>query len=233
MSPRRADPELRLALIDIGARLLAEGGPRALSTRRLAAEAGCSTQAVYTHFGGMSGLVREMVHEGFDRLQTHFAHVADSDDPVADIALLGIAYRRNGGRNPHLYAIMFGTTTHTGYRLNEPDRQYGRYTLGRVSRTAARCIDSGRFTAADPELVAHHMWTAVHGIVSLELGDYLIPPYDADTCFETQLVNLMVAQGDGRARATRSIAAARLRAVGLEERAGGLEERAGGLPAPS
>ncbi len=227
MSPRRADPGLRLALIDIGARLLAEGGPRALSTRRVAAEAGCSTQAVYTHFGGMSGLVREMVHEGFDRLQTHFAEVADSPDPVADMALLGHAYRRNGARNPHLYAIMFGTTTHTGFRLSEPDRQYGRHTLSRVTRTAGRCIASGRFTVADPELVAHHMWTAVHGIVSLELGDYLIPPYDADTCFETQLVNLMVAEGDDRDGATRSVAAARLRAAGIEE------ERADDMAAPS
>ncbi|MEV5573190.1 TetR/AcrR family transcriptional regulator [Spirillospora sp. NPDC052269] len=226
MSPRRADPELRLALIDIGARLLSEGGPPALSTRRVAAEAGCSTQAVYTHFGGMTGLVREMVHEGFDRLQTHFARVGDSPDPVTDMALLGHAYRRNAARNPHLYAIMFGTTTHTGFRLTEPDRQYGRHTLARVIRTADRCIALGRFTTADPDLIAHHMWTAVHGLVTLELGDYLVPPYDADTCFESQLVNLMVSQGDGRDGATRSVAEACLRVLRYEE-------RTGGMPAPS
>jgi len=205
VSPRRADPKLGIALIDIGARLLSEEGPRALSTRRLAAEAGCSTMAVYTHFGGMTGLVRAMVHEGFARLQRYFGRVCDTDDPVADMALLGRAYRHNAQRNPHLYNIMFGTSTHAGFSLTEQDRQHGRYTLVKVVDAAARCISTGRFTATDPELVAHHMWTAVHGIVTLELGHYLVPPYDPDTCFEAQLINLMVAQGDGPDAASRSV----------------------------
>ncbi len=211
VSPRRSDPLIRPTLIDIGARLMSEEGPRALSTRRLAAEAGCSTMAVYTHFGGMSGLVREMVHEGFARLQVHFSHVLDTSDPVADMALLGRAYRYNAHRNPHLYSIMFGTSTHAGFSLTEEDRQYGRYTLAKVVHTAHRCITDGRFSTDDPELVAHHMWTALHGLVTLELGHYLIPPYDPDTCFETQLVNLMTSAGDTRRDASRSVAASLLR----------------------
>jgi AcrR family transcriptional regulator len=220
VSPRRPDPLMRPALIEIGARLLAEEGPRALSTRRLAAEAGCSTMAVYTHFGGMNGLVREMVHEGFARLQTYFTHITDTPDPVADMALLGRAYRHNAHRNPHLYTIMFGTTTHTGFSLTEQDRQYGRYTLTKVIHTATRCTTTGRFTTPNPELTAHHMWTAIHGIVTLELGHYLIPPYDPDTCFETQLVNLMTSAGDTREAASRSVAASRLRLAGEVEDTG-------------
>ncbi|WP_238598152.1 TetR/AcrR family transcriptional regulator [Saccharothrix sp. ALI-22-I] len=49
VSPRRSDPRARTALIDIAARLLAAEGPQALSTRRIAADAGSSTMAVYTH----------------------------------------------------------------------------------------------------------------------------------------------------------------------------------------
>src|SRR5689334_11229447 len=111
MSPRRSDPQLRSALIDIGARLLLEEGPRALSTRRVAREAGCSTMAVYTHFGGMNGLVREMVYVGFAGLQRYFTRVSETDDPVSDMALLGRAYRHNAIANPHLYAVMFGASS--------------------------------------------------------------------------------------------------------------------------
>jgi hypothetical protein len=64
------------------------------------------------------------------------------------------------------------------------------------------------------------MWTAIHGIVTLELGHYLIPPYDPDTCFETQLVNLMTSAGDTREAASRSVAASRLRLAGEVEDTG-------------
>ncbi|MBM7774525.1 AcrR family transcriptional regulator [Actinokineospora baliensis] len=206
MSPRRSDPNTRAALVEITARLLAENGPRALSARRIAAEAGTSTMAVYTHFGGMRGLIREIVHEGFSRLQDHLRQIATTDDPVVDMAALGRAYRHNAVANPHLYAIMFGAASHAGFSLSRQDRQHGRYTLANVVACAGRCIAVGRFREGDAELVAHQMWIATHGLVTLELGGYLVEPHDADRCFEAQLVALMVSAGDGVDTAAASVA---------------------------
>src|ERR1039457_1387353 len=84
MSPRRLDLNLRAALIEAAARLIAEGGPAALSTRRLATEAGTSTMAVYTYFGSMGELVREIVHDGFARLEQGCSLVELTHDPVAE-----------------------------------------------------------------------------------------------------------------------------------------------------
>ncbi|WP_053716596.1 TetR/AcrR family transcriptional regulator [Saccharothrix sp. NRRL B-16348] len=203
MSPRKLDPETRATLVDIAARLLAEHGAEALSTRKIAAEAGTSTMAVYTHFGSMSGLVREMVHEGFARLERQFAMVRRTDDPVADMAVLGYAYRQNAKANSHLYAVMFGGQSLAGFSLTEDDRQYGRYTLVTVVECATRCIEAGRFRDGDPLLIAHEMWIATHGLVNLELGGYLIDPVDADRCYDTILTSLLVGVGDD----TRSVAA--------------------------
>ncbi|WP_280696874.1 TetR/AcrR family transcriptional regulator [Kitasatospora sp. GP82] len=207
MSPRRSDPGIRTGLVDVAARLLSEHGPRALSARRVAAEAGSSTMALYTHFGGMSGLVREMVREGFVRLEQHLSAVGATDDPVADMALLGRAYRRNALANSHLYAVMFGGSSLAGFSLGEEDRQAGRYTLLHAVECASRCSAAGRFSAIIPELTASQMWIAVHGLVTLELGGYLIDPLDADRCFEAQLVGLMIGAGDEPEAATRSVAA--------------------------
>jgi AcrR family transcriptional regulator len=207
VSPRQIDPTIRPALIEIGARLLADEGPKSLSTRRIAAEAGTSTMAVYTYFGGMSGLVREMVHEGFARLQKHLAQVAQTDDPVADMALMGRAYRHNALANPHLYAVMFGGLSLAGFELTEEDRQHGRYNLGNVVECARRCITAGRFLPSDELMVAHQMWITIHGLVDLELGRYLIEPCDAETCLRAQLVALMIGAGDDPARAVRSVEA--------------------------
>jgi hypothetical protein len=55
------------------------------------------------------------------------------------------------------------------------------------------------------------MWSATHGLITLELGDYLIAPYDADRCFEALLVGLMVGAGDGHEAASRSVTASLLR----------------------
>ncbi|MFF5210463.1 TetR/AcrR family transcriptional regulator [Streptosporangium sp. NPDC000396] len=211
MSPRRSNPQTRPALVDIAARLLADEGPQALSARRIAAEAGSSTMAVYTNFGGMSGLVREMVYEGFARLQDYFSHVIQTADPVADMTLYGRAYRHNALTNPHLYAVMFGGASLAGFSLGAEDRQHGRYTLSTVVECAARCVAAGRFQADDAELVAHQLWTAIHGLVTLELGEYLIDPCNADRIFEAQLISLMVGVGDTLEAATRSVQSSRKR----------------------
>ncbi len=197
--------------MDAAARLLIEEGPNALSTRRLAAAAGTSTMAVYTHFGGMDDLVRAMVHEGFRRLSARMGDVGKSADPVADVAALGIAYHDNALENRHLYSVMFGGSTLGGFALNEQDRQYGRYTLEPVARAVARCMEAGRFRPGDPQAVANQMWIALHGLVTLELGGFLIEPYTADALFGAQVRSLLIGAGDSIEHASASMRAAQAR----------------------
>jgi hypothetical protein len=51
------------------------------------------------------------------------------------------------------------------------------------------------------------MWLGVHGTVLLDLGGYLVPPYDASVCFESQLVDLMIGAGDDPVSAVTSVTA--------------------------
>lgn len=210
MSPRRANQKTRGALVEVAARLLASDGPGSLSIRRIAADADTSTMAIYTHFGGMPGLVREVVQEGFVRLQKAMTSVPETDDPVCDLAGLGRAYRANALANPDLYGAMFGGSSLATLELTEEDRQHGRYTLVNVVQSAQRCIDAGRFRPADAGMVAHQMWFGVHGLVALELGSYLIEPWPAQDCLETLLVNLMIGAGDDFDAATKSVAASKV-----------------------
>jgi AcrR family transcriptional regulator len=205
VSPRRADPQAPTALLEAAAQLLAEQGPAALSTRRLAAAVGSSTTAVYTHFGSMNDLVRAMAREGFARLHQRMTTVSATDDPVADVVTLGCAYRGNARDNPYLYAVMFSSASLGGFSLTDEDRQHGRYTLEILVGAVTRCMAAGRFRLAEPQLVAHQMWIALHGLVTLDLGRYLIDPYDADICFEAQVSGLMVGAGDDAAATARSV----------------------------
>ncbi|MFG2720608.1 TetR/AcrR family transcriptional regulator [Streptomyces sp. NPDC048416] len=188
-------------LILTAARILQEEGPSALSTRRLAAAVGTSTTSVYTHFGGMDDLVKAVVQEGFRRLNDRMTQVAETDDPVADVAALGCAYRANAMEHQYLYSVMFGGASLGGFALSDDERQHGRYTLETLVGAVIRCMRAGRFRTDDPARVAHQMWIGVHGLVTLELGGYLIEPYDADTCFRTLVCGMLVGAGDDGGRA--------------------------------
>jgi AcrR family transcriptional regulator len=162
--------DVRRRLLEAAAQLLDEEGPQALTARRLAATAGTSTMAVYTHFGGMPALVREIVVEGFDRLAAHITDHPRTEDPVADLVDLALAYRANALENPHLYSVMFGATSLGGYSLAPEDRAVGTYTFDVLSAAVARAMDAGRLRRADPDLVAQQLWTAMHGYVMLEMA---------------------------------------------------------------
>ncbi len=162
--------DVRRRLLEAAALLLDEKGPDALTARKVAAAAGTSTMAVYTHFGGMPALVREIVVEGFRRLADHVMDAPRTEDPVADLVALAFRYRANARENPHLYAVMFGATSLGGYSLAPEERAVGYYTFAVLSESVARAMELGALRPGDADLVAQQLWTAMHGYVMLDLA---------------------------------------------------------------
>lgn len=201
MSPRPADPAIRAALIQTAARILATDGPGALSTRRLAAEAGTSTMAVYTHFGSMDQLRRAIRAEGFARLAGQLDARPRSEDAVADLAAGGLTYLTSGLASPELYRAMFTD------RPPEGDDDAGAGIFQRLAGEVTRCITAGRFSPADPSLArawAGEIWTMRHGIVTLALTG-LLPPQQVRFLLTDMTYRLAVGYGDDPAAARRSI----------------------------
>src|SRR5687767_15127295 len=112
VQPIRSTPhaDQRTRLLEVALRLLEEAGPEALQARKLTAEVGTSTQAVYTLFGGMPGLFEAIVADGFARFTQHVARVPETDDPVTDFFTKGWAYCDWALEHPQLYRLMFGLT---------------------------------------------------------------------------------------------------------------------------
>jgi AcrR family transcriptional regulator len=204
MSPTTAPPEIRQALIETAARVLAKEGPTALSTRRLASELGTSTMAVYTHFGGMRQLRRAVREEGFERLMGYLQAVPVTADPAADLAALGWAYCFNAIANPHLYRAIF---------LDAPTGAHdtvGEATFAQLTAAVTRCIDAKRFKPADPRALATQVWAAAHGMISAVLAHILTIEEITDYLSQTAR-HLFVGFGDDPRAARRSIARAQRR----------------------
>ena len=178
-------------LVDAAINLLATHGPSELKARAVAEAAGLSTTAVYYHIGGMPELLAAVVVAGFDRLKSDFARLSPSDDPVADLMAMAIAYRARAQANPHLFDLMFGLSTRGSYRQlksasegsqSDAFRTTYAYTVEASSRLAAGTrIHAGH----DPELIAAQLWSVVHGFVALELSDRL-------TAFADPLVEVLL-----------------------------------------
>jgi AcrR family transcriptional regulator len=198
MSPRPRDPALRERLLTTAARLLAEEGPPALSTRRLARELDVSTAAVYTYFGSVEQLRREVRLDGFAQLESRLD--TTSGDPVAALSATVTAFFEFGMRQPHLYRAMFVDRPLESDAAGEP-------TFRRLREVFARGVASGRFAAVTPEqveLCAAQVWSMQHGMVTLALSGAL-PVGAARTVLTDMLVRLAVGYGDDRAAATKSV----------------------------
>ena len=199
MSPRAPDPQIRSALIEAAARLLAEHGPDALTTRRLASEVGASTMAVYTYFAGMEELRKEVAREGFRRLAAYLDDVPDTDDPVYDLSSLGAAYVRNALTNYDLYRFMF--------LEGSEDDDVGEGTFERLVRGVQRAMDVGRFEKADPLDNATQLWAMAHGVVTLHKAGCLTIEEMVQTMAGMAL-NLFCGFGDDKDAALTSMAKA-------------------------
>ncbi|MDH2426071.1 TetR/AcrR family transcriptional regulator [Sphaerisporangium sp. TRM90804] len=198
MSPKTADPAVRARLIESAARVLAEEGPNSLTARRLAAEAGTSTTAVYTFFGGMDQVWHAVRREGFARLATHLDATPDLADPVANLVAGGAAYLANGMANPNLYRAMFD-------RHDVPD--IGNDTFGRLVGAVRRCVDAGRFHRVEPLRSlgwAVQSWTMRHGMVSLAIAE-LMPAEHVPLHFADMSRCLFIGYGDDPEAAERSV----------------------------
>jgi len=199
VSPRVADPAIRTTLIEAAARMIATEGPDALTLRRVADEVGTSTMAIYTHFGSMAELRREVRREGFARLADHLGGVARTRDTVTDLVLLGWAYFTNGVSNPHLYRAMF-----MEHGLDLEDAAIGLDTFEALVNAVRRCVEAGRFDHGEPLAMATQLWSLTHGIVTLHLAGFLSFEQARDALAQAAL-NLFIGYGDDRGAVQRSV----------------------------
>jgi AcrR family transcriptional regulator len=161
---------LRRTLLDIASLLLERHGPEALTMRRIAAEAGCSTSVLYTMFGGKAGIAEALWREGFDRLSAAL-DAATGEHPLERLGAMGRAYRANALANRSYYAVMFQRPI-PGFEPSPEAYEASLTPLRALADTVADCIRAGVFRAEDPEHIARVLWAATHGAVSLELAGY-------------------------------------------------------------
>lgn len=207
----------REELVEAGIRILERDGLAALSARKLAAETGTSTMAVYTHFGGMSGLIDAIAGESFIRFTRALTEVTPTDDPVADFFVMGARYREFALQNPQRYQMMFGTAAESLNRYHADltvtgtasARSEWAVSFEALLNGVRRMIGAGRIRDDGEAAVAGRLWSISHGAVLLEIAGFFGHEGHGLTQILGPLtVDALVGMGDERERAMQSLTAA-------------------------
>jgi AcrR family transcriptional regulator len=163
---RRTD-DTGSAILRAASDLLATEGPGALSVRRIATAAGCSTMGLYSRFGGKDGVVDELFAEGFDHLCQAMQSLPTTNDAVADFRACATQYRLTALAHSTHYMVMFGGAV-PGFEPSEENHLVAKESFDLLVGRVQRCVDEGRF-AGDATRIAEITWGAMHGMVMLEL----------------------------------------------------------------
>ena len=98
----------RERIIAAAARLLADGGPDAVSTRAVSATAGVQPPVIYRLFGDKQGLLDSVASDGFESYLASKSGLEPTDDPVEDLRAGWDLHVGLGLANPSLYTLMYG-----------------------------------------------------------------------------------------------------------------------------
>ena len=191
--------EVGATLLRAAEGVLATEGPSALTVRHIAEEAGVSTMNVYSRFGGKDGVVDHLFTEGFARLAAAMDAVAETDDPLADLRLLGQAYRRFALDNPTYYSVMFERAV-PDFVPSAEAMQRATATLSLLAARLARAMAVGALAPMDPLQAAAIVWSACHGVMSLELKSAGPSELDWEVVFRRTNEALLIGLVQGTAR---------------------------------
>ncbi len=172
-----AGSDLRRQILDCARALLLDEGYNSLSMRRIARAVGCSATSIYLHFDSKDALVHALINEGMGRLHDVLARADAAAGPAAAalgpatrLDALARAYVRFGLDNPEYYEVMFQLTPERMARYPAEDYRRARRNLVFFADALAAGAEAGAFQVDEPDVAAHVLWTALHGVVSLLLA---------------------------------------------------------------
>ena len=170
---QREKDDFRAKIMNAARDLFAAEGIEAVSMRKIADSVEYSPTVIYQHFADKESLLREICRDDFASLAETFGQIAHVPDPIERIEKIGLAYARFGIENPNHYRLMFMTPLHANLPEEKdcgkgnPDQDGYAF----LKQTVAEAVTAKKFRDGlnDPELVSQMLWSAVHGLVSLQI----------------------------------------------------------------
>ena len=158
---------LRAAVLEGAARIIAEQGPQELSLRALAADLGVSHTAPRHHFGSREGVLRALAAEGFAELERRLRDTRESGKGFLEA---GVEYVRFATECPAHFRVMFERDL-TG--PDDAELEAARGAAFTELREGVKTLTEEGRSVPDVPAALLAGWSMVHGIASLTLSGTL------------------------------------------------------------
>ncbi len=160
--------DLRAALLDEAAAMIAEGGAASLTMRAIGERLGVSRAAAYRHFADKTALLVAVAGAGFSRLGSRLQAVdaGARGSSLERLRRLGAEYVRFAVENPAHYRLMYGKEALTREDIPEL-REAANAIFEQMVAVIEAHQRSGGLKRQDPRAQAYVAWSAVHGLASL------------------------------------------------------------------
>jgi len=166
--------EFRRELSEAALRRFSQSGYADFTLKELASDLGCSNAKPYRYFRDKNDIfdaVRALSYERFAAALE--AATAADRKPLERVRQMMHAYVRFGLEEEHAYRVMFELEQPRGHEV-PPESFEKQLRAWRIWTAAIGDAVESRALEGDPQLVAHVLWTGVHGLVALYLAGKLI-----------------------------------------------------------
>lgn len=165
--------DLKNALIQAGLEILSKEGVEALSLRKVSRKVGVSHAAPYAHFQDKQALIAAIATEGYKKLyQQVSAAQHDQADPLQRLIATTWAYIQFALNEPDHFKITF-----SGVVEKEQDHpeyvEQSKKNFALVVEVVEYGQRGGILPPDDPQLLAVSIWSSLHGLIHLLLGNQL------------------------------------------------------------
>lgn len=162
--------DFRDALCEYAMQLFAEHGYEGVTMRALANGLGCSPMTAYRYFDNKAAIFDAVASVAANQFADALEHsIADVSGPRARLRAIAKAYAQFALEHSHAYRIMFELSR--GERAETDHAEDLR--SWNVMHHAVEAAVAADVLEGHPDVLAHLLWSGMHGIVALHLSGML------------------------------------------------------------
>lgn len=167
----REKQELKDKIQATAAAMFVDLGFEKTSIRNIAEAIEYSPATIYLYFKDKNELFYSIQKEAFRKFFQYFQTVGPMENPIKRLRALGNVYMKFAIENPGYYDLMFIMRAPMNSEKNADNWEEGERSHNVLQQIVHECQEAGHFTNQDPFVVAHTIWSFVHGLASLYVRD--------------------------------------------------------------
>ncbi len=188
---RRFRDHVKVEVKEAALRMLANGGPEAVSVNAIAKELGVSGPALYRYFASRDDLLADLIEDAYDDFSVALDIARQAETEPADrFRALARSYRSWATNEPHRYRVLFRAPLHGFEAQSERFVNAAQYAMTVTVEVLSDLAPTSPASAVTQ--LAISAWTRIHGFVSLEIeGNYASMALDADHFFGDEVEDML------------------------------------------